>query len=828
MSESIELTDQRLIPARDAIAAGRIQVLSVDIFDTLLWRRVPEPADVFLLLGRSLLSSGKLAAHVSPWAFADLRRAAERAAREKVQAVTGYREIKLDDIYAALPDHIFAPGFAGKVRVAAELAFERGMMILDRDVVALMKLAKASGARVILVSDTYFTSEQLGDFLTAAGFTERHLIDRIYASCEMGKPKYRDLFDVLLKELNVSPAAMLHVGDTAEADINPCRARGIGVAAYGKWDFSPRVQTHEFPADRARRAALLGEGGDFGLTGLRARMAHRAPQTLDKNLRPYWHYGAAVLAPVFAGYARWVVQNAKAAGTQRMFGLMREGRFLKRIVEASAQRAQVPLVVEEVWLSRRAVVRAGLYADDLSLLPEAILLTPGANLDEVLVGMGLSRADLTGAVPAGFDIRQPNALNILSQAVAATPALLAKVLAVSGGLRANLLKGLGKLTDLALPQTLTLLDLGYAATIQSVLGRILAREGIKTGLTGLYVALNDKAATNVRGGADLRAFLGGEGFAGPTGALLSRTPDVLEHACMCPEGSLARYDAQGLPVLLPNQRDPAQLAQMQALQDGILAGMAAADVLLGDAPAEALQSQAAAIIAAAMLHPTSEEAATIGAWRHEANFDLGDVRRLADLAFSPADLEYRSLHILQNLGRHQVYWPAAALMAANPFIADAFAAGAEESYKPAHLTAGPLLGGLQICPDLGVGFDTKRQGAVPLAVNALGRCEVQVVIKPAGIEAYKRLRLTWPNARAVMELDHVGATYIGEHERRAAKIGPMAWSGAQPLPGGGHVSVAGTAAEVVFDLEAAPPWPHALELTLRLKYLKLDPVFGGR
>jgi hypothetical protein len=39
---------------------------------------------------------------------------------------------------------------------------------------------------------------------------------------------------------------------------------------------------------------------------------------------------------------------------------------------------------------------------------------------------------------------------------------------------------------------------------------------------------------------------------------------------------------------------------------------------------------------------------------------------------------------------------------------------------------------------------------------------------------------------------------------------------------------ADTPAEVVVDLDAAPPWPHALELVLRFKYLKLDSVFGAR
>ena len=42
------------------------------------------------------------------------------------------------------------------------------------------------------------------------------------------------------------------------------------------------------------------------------------------------------------------------------------------------------------------------------------------------------------------------------------------------------------------------------------------------------------------------------------------------------------------------------------------------------------------------------------------------------------------------------------------------------------------------------------------------------------------------------------------------------------------MTIPGTAAEVTVALDTPPPGAHALELTLRFKYLKLDPVFGAR
>jgi len=825
------IADERLKPVRDLLAGGGVRALSLDVFDTLVWRRVPEPSDVFLLLGRSLAEQGKLAAHITAQGFADLRHAAERAAREKVQAVTGYREIKLADIYALIPDHVFAPGFDSPARIQAELLCEGSLLILDRDVAQLMKTAKAAGAKVVLASDTYFTETELRGLLTAAGLKDQSLIDKAFVSCEIGKPKYRDMFDVILKDLGVTPAQLIHVGDTLDADINPCRARGIAVGAYDKWGFSPRVQLIEFPQGtqgREQRAALLGAQGDFGLSGLRSRLAHRAPATLSKDLKPYWIYGAAVLAPVFAGFARWVVQQA--AGNKRIFGLMREGRFLKRVVEATAKQLGVTLTVEELWLSRRAVVRASLTADDLSLLQEAILLAPGTTTDEILSSLGLSRADLKEFLPA-YDKGQVDAVGALGAAIAATPSLRDKVLAGAADLRANLLRGVAR--QLNGVDEAIVLDLGYAATIQSVLARILAREKAGPKLKGLYLALNEKAMMHMRGGADLRAYLSGEGFLGATAVLLSRTPDVLEHACMCREGSLAAFDAAGEPVLLANQRDEAQLAQMEAMQDGIVAGVAAVNALLGDlarTPGDSaeLKAQVAQIISAALLYPTPQEAATIGAWKHEANFDLNDKRRLTDLGFDTRDLEYRGWPALQDLGRHQVYWPAAALTAANPFLGSVFAGGITSAYNAQHLGAGPLLGGLVICPDLGVGFDTKRQGSMPLSVNAFGRGHIQVIIKPFGVEGYRRLRFTWPTARAIVQIDSVAAIYIGETERRAAKVTQAVWSGDTEAASGVSVIEADKPGEAVVSLDEAPPWPHVLEVTLRFKYLRLDPMFGGK
>jgi predicted HAD superfamily hydrolase len=478
--------DRRLQPAVDMIKSGRVKVLSIDVFDTLLWRKVPEPEDAFLMLGRRLKDAGRLAANTSIIQFAELRRFAQTRAREKKQKITGYREITLRDIYAELPAFIFAPGFDAAKALTVELELEASLMVLDGEVAALAVDAAAKGVNVILVSDTYFSSPELSVFLAKAGLSNQKHITRIVASNEAGKPKWRDLFDVLLPQLGIVASDMLHIGDTMDADITPCRRLGIPCLHYDKWGFSPRVKSHEFPPAMPDRAQLLGASGDFGLTGLRSRLAYRAPAALSPDLQFFWSYGASVMAPLFAGFARWIVQSAKDADADAVYGLMREGRFLKRVVDLTAGQLGVATNFQELWLSRRAVIRAGLYADEADLIGEYVLAAPGQSTDEILGHIGLTRADLAAISPdlEKFDAGQADAFVKMISAILMNPALKQKIEAHSASLRPGLLKGLSKVIPFTKSPRIMLVDLGYTATIQAVLQRILTREGLKVDVSG--------------------------------------------------------------------------------------------------------------------------------------------------------------------------------------------------------------------------------------------------------------------------------------------------------------------------------------------------------
>jgi hypothetical protein len=119
---------------------------------------------------------------------------------------------------------------------------------------------------------------------------------------------------------------------------------------------------------------------------------------------------------------------------------------------------------------------------------------------------------------------------------------------------------------------------------------------------------------------------------------------------------------------------------------------------------------------------------------------------------------------------------------------------------------------------------------VPLTVNAFGRGEISVTVKAMGPEAFQRLRLKLPAARAIFSLDMFTASFVGERDHRAVNLlddnaRRITWVNAEPTA----ANVLTTAKEgAMADVDISgdvPPWVHMLTLRLRYKYLRLDELF---
>lgn len=159
--EYLELwkTDVLLRKIEPLLATTRL--LSLDIFDTLLFRACSLPTDVYILAAEEAVKTGVLRSSIRPREFRDIRIKAELQARDRF--VGG--EVTLEQIYAEIPASVCD----GSRLLQIELETEQEVCYLNPNIASLLYGCKENQIQVALVSDMYLSSQQLSAILQGAG-----------------------------------------------------------------------------------------------------------------------------------------------------------------------------------------------------------------------------------------------------------------------------------------------------------------------------------------------------------------------------------------------------------------------------------------------------------------------------------------------------------------------------------------------------------------------------------------------------------------------------------------------------------------------------------
>lgn len=220
----------RLTEAIDRIVRDHsIRLLSVDVFDTLLLRGTrPEMARFARVAGMQAQALAARGIAVEADALYAARMIAARTAYRVIRTVEGEREGHLDLIFAMVARALDLD--SGLVPVLAEVEFASELDELVGNVALAETLMRhrAAGCRVVFASDMYLPEA------TIAGLIARKLpaleLDGGYSSADHGVTKRGGgLFRVVMAGEGMEPGQILHMGDSALADVATPRAMGIHV-----------------------------------------------------------------------------------------------------------------------------------------------------------------------------------------------------------------------------------------------------------------------------------------------------------------------------------------------------------------------------------------------------------------------------------------------------------------------------------------------------------------------------------------------------------------------------------------------------------------------
>lgn len=599
-------------------APAVIEVLSLDCFDTLIWRATHGPGDVFAAID---LPGGAMGP----------RQWSEGSARRIVHQRSGATEIGLADVYRHLLPR--ADDAAVAAAVAIELAEEARHAYAFAPAVALIRAARARGLAVILVSDMYLTEAQLRAHVAAAAGAEvLALVDRVFVSHEHGCGKGDGLFDHVLAAMAVAPDAVLHVGDNRAADYEAAIAHGLNA-----------VHLEQF--DAASAARLRHEASAAVLIDAAARVTrpvmqpHRAQVSLRTIDDPAYVLGHDVIGPAMHGFARWLKAEldemaARLGRPVRPLFMMRDGHLPAAVFETLFPAAGAA----RIELSRFVATRASL-TDDRALdeyLGEWLARMPLRKLARqmMLFGHEVARPLRLGDTDAGRAA--------FARAVRA-PDLRRRVAKRATAFGAHLLAHLGT-AGVAPGDAVMLVDLGYNGTVQNLVTPMLEE---RWGLTvaGRYLILREGQMT----GRDKRGMLDARGYEHRTLHAILSSVAVLEQLCNVTAGSTVDFTAQGAPVREAGDAKSGQHAVRDRVQAACLDYAVAAAAGSGIARAAAsddldarVRAGAAALARFAFL-PSAEEVALLERFSHDANMGSAQVESLFDADAAVAGLRRHGL-----------------------------------------------------------------------------------------------------------------------------------------------------------------------------------------
>jgi predicted HAD superfamily hydrolase len=661
--------DPSLAEIGRALERDKGSVLSLDFFDTTVFRLCRHPTDVFVEVGRQLAARGLLLRPLSGEEFCRMRVAAESQCRSHAVWHKQSAEIALADIYARLAKHVVRePEACAAVEVEAEKLY----CCLNPNVKSLVDFALKLGRRVCILSDMYLSRSHIAEIAAHNGLDPGRLT-AIATSSDVGCGKGSgDLFRRVLAALEEPPERMHHLGDSEAADVAGGRRAGVHTYHYYRTtDYTEAVFDREgrrlgdrsprFAPDALRTLALRSCGDDG---------------------RGHVEDGAFLLGPVMAGWSDWCVAECERRGIRRVLAFMREGEIVAKLLRASAKAAGADLRIDVAFVSRQSTHLASVGEADLTTIPARIY---ARTVGEVLTGFGINPEE------AGFPpkiTRQPINSSEMLQTIArflTSGKIKAYVEEKSLARRAELLAYLVPL--LAGADKVAYVDLGWGGTIQRNIDRALALGGVRVESHGLYLATSAAACNGALDGQNAHGFLDDLGARASFSKLLVRSPEIIEQTMSACIGSTVGYTAQGEPILEQVRADEGEQERRRAVQKGILAYQAIwldlkAQKLsprscapeLAQEIGEAFREHCRAVVHRLIAYPRQEEARRFGAFHHDDNL-FSDSRSLIVKPAHEVVLKREGLEGVDAASK--AYWPQGVLAIARPRLLDALSGGTE-------------------------------------------------------------------------------------------------------------------------------------------------------
>ena len=274
-------------------------VISFDVFDTLVLRPFASPSDLFILVGERL----------DIMDFCEIRIQAEQEARRISELERGNREVTLLDIYRLVEEET---GIDAEKGAETEFAVECSLCYANPYMAEVFRMMKDQGKTVAAVSDMYLPEEKMRLLLARCGYDG---FDAILVSCDYNCSKRNGgLYDILKQRC---PQRIVHVGDNPVSDIEAAAEKGIDTRYY------QNVNEAGAPF-RAGDMSRLAGSAYRGIVNARLHSGRY-------HYSPYYEVGFVYTGLYVMGFCQWIWQYAREHHLDKILFLAREGDLYQKV-----------------------------------------------------------------------------------------------------------------------------------------------------------------------------------------------------------------------------------------------------------------------------------------------------------------------------------------------------------------------------------------------------------------------------------------------------------------------------------------------------------------
>lgn len=350
-----------------------IKNIGFDVFDTLLYRPVMKPADIFDLLEEDVYHITGLRS----FNFSKTRVAAENIARY------GRVETTFDNIYEEFQK---ATGFDDETiaRIKQlELDMEERMLFPRVAMQNYFHLAKLHGKKVFIASDMYLPESFIRSLLVRNGYNLSDV--KIFISCESNQVKYNGtLFRYILKSEGYKPAETLFIGDNPKSDVTRPKDFGIISFHYPK-AIEQLKETKIFNPTVMR--SVLTNNFNFHISLIANKIFDNPFIVYDKNSiinNSSALLGYYILGPLALSITQWLIDETKNKGYDKILFTSRDSRIIIDIYNQINSHIYQNALPEGkyIYLSRTSTLPA--YTDNARRMTLLSLYNSKLNIEDYI------------------------------------------------------------------------------------------------------------------------------------------------------------------------------------------------------------------------------------------------------------------------------------------------------------------------------------------------------------------------------------------------------------------------------------------------------------